>query len=117
MARQRTSPPEGRSPADGQRRLIGRLSEKTLAQMEAETMAFMAEYIPRVEREGSRDWRRDVELFRELLLHHFNQAVREVLGVCKSVEEFEEALLNGIPRFVKATLDRYPSSRNRCKRK
>jgi hypothetical protein len=89
-------------------KLIRRLLPETLTQMEAETRAFMAEYVPRVEREANRDWRINIQLFRDLTLHHFNQTAREVLGVCRSVEEFEEALLNEIPRFVEFTLSTHP---------
>jgi hypothetical protein len=76
--------------------------------MDAETSAFMVEYVPRVEREASQDWRTDLDLLRVLVLHHFNQMAYAVLSVCKSVAEFEEALLNDIPRFVAFRLSRYP---------
>jgi lambda repressor-like predicted transcriptional regulator len=76
--------------------------------LEAERAAFMADYIPRVEREANRNPRKDAELFRDLALHHFNQTAREILNVCRSVEEYEEALINEIPRFVLFTLAQYP---------
>jgi len=87
--------------------LISRLSRQTLARMEAETARFRAEYIPRLEREANRGMLTDVALFKDLALHHFDLVSREVLAVCKSVEEFEEALINEIPRFVLFSLSHY----------
>lgn len=109
MARQNNTP--STDPPQGDERphtLIGRISRQTLAGMEAETARFMADYIPRVEREANRDRLTDVALFKDLALHHFNLTAREVLAVCKSVEEFEAALLNEIPRFVHFSLGHYP---------
>ena len=109
MASQNSPPSkEGPQARAGQQTLVGRLSRDTLTRLEAERAAFMADYIPRVEREANRDPRKDAELFRDLALHQFNQTAREILNVCRSVEEYEEALMNEIPRFVLSTLSHYP---------
>ena len=108
MARQNNPPSkEGPQSSAGQP-LVGRLSRETLTRLDAERAAFMADYIPRVEREANMDPRKDAELFRDLALHYFNQTAREILNVCRSVKEYEEALMNEIPRFVLNTLSHYP---------
>lgn len=94
--------------SEEQQTLICRLSREALTRMEAERAAFMVEYIPRVEKEANQDSRKNAELCKDLALHHFNQTAREILDLCKSVEEYQEALVNEIPHFVLHTLAQYP---------
>lgn len=84
--------------------LIARIPRQTFTAMDAQTAAFMAEFIPRLEREANRGWRTDVALTRDLLLHHFNQTASAVLDVCASVEEFEQALYDDILWFTRLTM-------------
>ncbi len=105
--RNNLTPEDEPQDSEEQQPLVGRLSREALNRMEAERAAFMAEYIPQIEKEANRDGRKDAELFKDLALHHFNQTALEILNVCKSVEEYEAALMNEIPRFVLYILDQY----------
>src|ERR1035437_948968 len=88
--------------------LIGRLPKEALVRMEAATAAFMAEYLPKLEREANKTGPiHDAELLRELVVHQFNAVARECMAVCVSVEEFEAELLSDIARFVHYGLSQY----------
>ena len=89
--------------------IIGKLPKDALVRMEAETAAFLAEYLPKLEREASRSGPvHDAELLREVVVHQFNLVARECLAVCASVEEFESELRSDIARFVRYGLTQYP---------
>jgi hypothetical protein len=88
--------------------IIGKLPKDTLVRMEAATAAFIAEYVPKLEREANkRGQLHDVELLRELVIHQFNLVARECMAVCASVEEFEAELHSDIARFVRYGLSQY----------
>jgi hypothetical protein len=88
--------------------IIGKLSAEALVRMEAETAAFLAEYLPKLEREANkRGPVHDAELLRELVIHQFNLVARECMAVCASVEEFESELHSDIARFVRYSLSQY----------
>jgi hypothetical protein len=88
--------------------LIARIVPQRFTAMDAGNAAFMAQFIPRLEREANRSWRTDVALTRDLLLHHFNQTASAVLDVCVTVEEFEEALYNDIVWFTRCAMTHCP---------
>jgi hypothetical protein len=93
--------------------LIGRLPREALTRMEAVTAAFMADYLPKLEREvptleNRPDRRvREAELLRELVVHHFEAAARECMALCASVGEFDAELRAGIARFVHFSVGQY----------
>lgn len=93
--------------------IIGRLPSEAIARLEAATAAFMAEYLPKLEREVPKlehepDRRiREVELLRELVIHHFETAARECMTQCASVAEFEADLRADIARFVQFRVGQY----------
>ncbi len=100
-----TDPAQG---TEGPRTLIGRISRHTFARMEAETARFNADYFPKLEREANKDVCTDAALLKDIALHYFNQTAREVLGVSKSLDEFQAALIDEIPRFVLYILESIP---------
>jgi hypothetical protein len=88
--------------------LIGRLPKDALVRMEAATAAFMADYLPKLEREANKSGSvHDAELLRELVIHQYNLVARECMAVCESVEEFEGELRSDIARFVRYGLTQY----------
>jgi hypothetical protein len=93
--------------------IIGRLPSEAIARMEAATAVFMADFVPRLEREvptleDKPDRRvRDANLLRELVIHHFETAARECLVLFVSVGEFETELWAGIARFVHFSVGQY----------
>jgi hypothetical protein len=104
---QRESKARASKPADLS--LIGRLPKEALVRMEAATAAFMAGYLPKLEREANKSGPiHDAELLRELVIHQFNLVARECLAVCISPEEFEAELRSDIARFVRYGLSQYP---------
>ena len=72
--------------------LIGRLSQDALVRLEAETRAFLADYLPKIAREGNKAPIHDAELLRELAVYKFNLVARECMMVFNSVREFEDVL-------------------------
>src|ERR1035437_2458088 len=100
-----SNPPEAKPAVPS---LIRRLSKAALVRMEAATVAFMAEYLPKLEREANKSGPiHDAELLREFVVHQFNVVARECMAVCVSVEEFEAELLSDIARFVRYDLSQY----------
>jgi hypothetical protein len=93
--------------------IIGRLASDAIARLDAATAAFMADYLPKLEREVPKlehepDRRiREAELLRELAIHHFETAARECMTLCASVVEFETELRADIARFVQFRIDQY----------
>jgi hypothetical protein len=76
--------------------------------MEATTAAFLADYLPKLEREANRSGPiHDAELLRELVIHQFNLVARECMAVCGSVAEFEAEVHSDIARFVLYGLSQY----------
>lgn len=76
--------------------------------MEAATAAFMAGYLPKLEREANKSGPiHDAELLRELVIHQFDLVARECMAVCASAEEFEVELYSDIARFVRYGLSQY----------
>ena len=97
---------------DAPKPLIGRLPREALARMEAATAAFMADFLPKWEREVPKlqeraDRSRAAELFRELVVDHFETAARECMALCASVEEFDAELRAGIAQFVHFSVGQY----------
>ena len=98
---------------DAPKPLVGRLPREALARMDAATAAFMADYLPKLEREGPTledrpDRRvREAELLRELVVHHFETAARECMALCASAREFEAELRAGIAWFVHFNMRQY----------
>src|SRR6185437_116513 len=98
----------GRKPARAQS-IIGKLPKDALLRMEAKTAAFMADYLPKVEREGNKSGPvHDAELLRELVIHQFGLVARECMAVCDSVDHFEAEMRADIARFVHYGLNQYP---------
>ncbi len=88
--------------------LIARLPKAALVRMEAATAAFMAEYLPKVEREANKSGPiHDAELLRDFVTHQFNLVARECMTVCGSAQEFEAELRSDIARFVHCGLSQY----------
>ncbi|MGP8244161.1 MAG: hypothetical protein ACLQVN_06545 [Bryobacteraceae bacterium] len=88
--------------------IIAKLPETAFLRLEAETAAFLADYLPKLEREANKGGPvHDAELLRELVIHQFNLVARECMAVCASVEEFEEELRWNIARFVCYGLSQY----------
>jgi hypothetical protein len=76
--------------------------------MEADTAAFLADYLPKLECEANRSGPiHDAELLRELVIHQFNLVARECMAVCRSVAEFEAEVHSDIARFVLYGLSQY----------
>jgi hypothetical protein len=89
--------------------IIAKLPAEALVRMEADTAAFLAYYLPKLEREANKSGPiHDAELFRELVIHQFNLVARECMAVCGSVSEFEAELHSDIARFVRYGLSQYP---------
>jgi hypothetical protein len=89
--------------------IIGKLPKDAFFRIEAATAAFMAEFVPKMEREANkRGPVHDAELLRELVIHQFNLVARECMAVCVSVEEFEAELRSDIARFARYGLSQYP---------
>lgn len=85
----------------GSQSIIAKLPEPAFLRMEAETAAFLADYLPRLEREvNKRGPIHDAELLRELVIHRFKVVAGECMAVCASAQEFEEELRWNIARFV-----------------
>ena len=88
--------------------IIAKLPAEALVRMEAGTAAFLADYLPKLEREANRSGPvHDAELLRELVIHQFNLVARECMAVCESVEEFEAEVHSDIARFVLYGLSQY----------
>lgn len=88
--------------------IIGKLPKDALLRMEAATAAFMADYLPNVEREGNkRGPVHDAELLRELVIHQFGLVARECMAVCDSADHFEAEMRADIARFVHYGLNQY----------
>ncbi len=88
--------------------IIAKLPTEALVRMEADTAAFLADYLPKLEREANRSGPiHDAELLRELVIHQFNLVARECMAVCGSVEEFEAELHSDVARFVRYGLSQY----------
>jgi len=88
--------------------IIGKLPKDALLRMEAGTAAFMADYLPKVEREGNKSGPvHEAELLRELVIHQFGLVARECMAVCDSPDNFEAELHSDIARFVRYRLSRY----------
>jgi hypothetical protein len=93
--------------------IIGRLPSEAIARLEAATAAFVAEYLPKLEREVPKLERepdrrgREAKLLRELVIHHFETAARECMVLCVSVAEFEAELRASIARFVQFRVGQY----------
>jgi hypothetical protein len=88
--------------------LIARLPKPALIRMEAATAAFMAEYLPKLEREANKSGPiHDAELLRDFVTHQFNLVARECMTVCGSAQEFEAELRSDIARFVHCGLSQY----------
>lgn len=88
--------------------VVGRLSSDALVRIEAARAAFMAEYLPILEREANRRGPvHDAELLRELVVNHFNSVARECMTVCGSPEEFDAALHSDIAELVHYYLSSY----------
>ncbi|HEX7424863.1 MAG TPA: hypothetical protein VF311_13405 [Terriglobales bacterium] len=103
---QRTGKRSASNPAD--KSLIGKLPKAALVRMEAATAAFMAGYLPKLEREANKSGPiHDAELLRELVIHQFDLVARECMAVCASAEEFEVELYSDIARFVRYGLSQY----------
>ena len=88
--------------------IIAKLPTEALVRMEADTAAFLADFLPKLEREANKSGPvHDAELLRELVTHQFNLVARECMAVCASVEEFEAELHSDIARFVRYGLSQY----------
>jgi hypothetical protein len=88
--------------------IIAKLPADALVRMEADTAAFLADYLPKLEREANRSGPiHDAELLRELVIHQFNLVARECMAVCGSVAEFEAEVHSDIARFVLYGLSQY----------
>ncbi len=88
--------------------IIGKLSKEALVRIEAATAAFMAEYLPKLEREANRSGPiHDAGLLRDFVTHQFILVARECMAVCGSVQEFEAELHSDIARFVYSGLSQY----------
>ena len=88
--------------------IIARLPKAALIRVEAATAAFMAEYLPKLEREANKSGPiRDAELLRDFVTHQFNLVARECMAVCGSAQEFEAELHSDIARFVHCGLSQY----------
>jgi hypothetical protein len=93
--------------------IIGRLPSEAIARLDAAAAAFMADYLPKREREVPKlenepDRRiREAELLPELVIHHFETAARECMTLCASVAEFETELRTDIARFVQFRVGQY----------
>ncbi len=88
--------------------IIAKLPAEALVRMEADTAAFLADYLPKLEREANRSGPvHDAELLRELVIHQFNLVARECMAVCGSVAEFEAEVHSDIARFVLNGLSQY----------
>ena len=93
---------------EGAASIVGKLPKDALVRMEAATAAFLAEYLPKLEREANKSGPvHDAELLREFVVHQFSVVARECMAVCVSVEEFEAELLSDIARFVHYGLSQY----------
>jgi hypothetical protein len=98
---------------DVQKPIIGRLPREAIARIEAATVAFMADFEPKLEREmpslKDRPDRqvREARLLREMIVHYFATAARECMSLFASVDEFEAELRAGIARFVHFGVDQY----------
>ncbi len=93
---------------EGAASIIGKLPKDALVRMEAATAAFLAEYLPKLEREANKGGPvHDAELLRELVIHQFKLVARECIAVCGSVDEFESELHSDIVRFVHYGLCQY----------
>jgi hypothetical protein len=89
--------------------IIAKLPAEALVRMEAATAAFLADYLPKLEREANKSGPvHDAEFLRELVIHQFNLVARECMAVCGSVNEFEAELHSDIARFVRYGLSQYP---------
>jgi hypothetical protein len=76
--------------------------------LETETAAFLADFLPKLNRQANKSRPvHDAELLRELVVHQFNLVARECMAVCASVEEFETGLRWHITRFVHYGLSQY----------
>ncbi len=88
--------------------IIAKLPAEALVRMEADTAAFLADYLPKLEREANRSGPiHDAELLRELVIHQFNLVARECMAACGSVAEFEAEVHSDIARFVLYGLSQY----------
>lgn len=88
--------------------IIAKLPAETLVRMEAATAAFLADYLPKLEREANKGGPiHDAERLRELVIHQFNLVARECMAVCGSVQEFEAELRSDIAQFVRCGLSQY----------
>lgn len=88
--------------------VIRKLAPEAFVRLEAAKSAFLAEFVPRVEREGDRQGLvHDAELLRELVINHFETVARECMTVCESPEEFEAALHGDIARLVHFVISDY----------
>jgi hypothetical protein len=65
------------------------------------TRAFLADYLPKIAREGNKTSIHDAELLRELVVYKFNLVARECMIVCNSVWEFEDALYSKIAAYAR----------------
>jgi hypothetical protein len=90
------------------RTLIGRLPPEAFRRMEEGTATFMADFIPRFEREANRDRQRDAKLLQEMVQHFFDLVGRETLTVCESAEEYEAALRGELALYVHFKLTEIP---------
>lgn len=88
--------------------IIAKLPKQALLRMDAKTAAFLADYLPKLEREANKSGPvHDAEFLRELVIHQFTLVARECMAVCASVEEFEAELRSDIARFVCCGLTQY----------
>jgi len=101
--------PEARLEASGLKPgLVGKLPQEALARIEAGTAAFLADYLPKLEREANKNPIRDAELLRELVVYRYNLVARECLAVSSSADEFERQLWGEIVGSVRLGLSKYP---------
>lgn len=91
----------------GSASIIARLPEAAFLRIEAETAAFLADYLPKLEREANKGPISDAKLLRELVRHQFNLVARECMPVSASVQEFEAQLRWDIAQFVCYRLIQY----------
>ena len=88
--------------------IIEKLPPEGLVRMEAATAAFLADYLPKLEREANRGGPvHDAELLREFVIHQFDLVARECMAVCASADEFENEMRSDIARFVRFGLSQY----------
>lgn len=89
--------------------IIDKLSSQAFLRMDASKAQFMAEFVPKLEREGNKNGPiRDAELLCEVIQHHFLLTARECMRVCGSAHEFEIQMRGDIPRFVHFSIAEYP---------